>query len=56
MLDAGMAIDRVSKFIGHASITVTIDRRQHLLPRSEAEAAEIPNEHHARRRQSRLSR
>jgi integrase len=50
MLDAGITIDKVSKFIGHSSITVTIDRYGHLLPGGEAEAAEILNEYHARRR------
>jgi integrase len=50
MLDAGITIDKVSKFMGHASITVTIDRYGHLLPGGEAEAAEILNEYHARRR------
>jgi integrase len=50
MLDAGITIDKVSKFMGHASITVTIDRYGHLLPGGEAEAAELLNEYHARRR------
>jgi hypothetical protein len=36
-----------------SSITVTIYRYGHLLPGSEAEAAEILNEYRARRRQSR---
>jgi hypothetical protein len=45
MLDAGITIDKVSKFMGHASITVTIDRYGHLLPGGEAEAAEILNEY-----------
>ncbi len=53
MLDAGITIDKVSKFMGHASITVTIDRYGHLLPGGEAEAAEILNEYHVRRRQQR---
>ena len=45
----GITIDKVSKFMGHASIsTVTIDRYGHLLPGGEAEAAEIlRNEYHA---------
>jgi integrase len=38
--------------IPHASITVTIDRYGHLLPGGEAEAAEILNEYHARRRRA----
>jgi integrase len=50
MLDAGITIDKVSKFMGHASITVTIDRYGHLLPGGEAEAAELLHEYHARRR------
>ena len=50
MLDAGITIDKVSKFIGHASITVTIDRYGHLLPGGEAEAAALLDEYHARRR------
>jgi integrase len=41
MLDAGIAIDKVSKFMGHSSITVTIDRYGHLLPGGEAEAAAL---------------
>jgi integrase len=53
MLDAGITIDKVSKFMGHASITVTIDRYGHLLPGGEAEAAEVLNEYHARRRRQR---
>jgi integrase len=52
-LDAGIPIDKVSKFMGHASITITIDRYGHLLPGGEAEAAEILNEYHASRRHRR---
>jgi integrase len=37
--------------MGHASITVTIDRYGHLLPGGEAEAAKILNEYHNRRSQ-----
>jgi hypothetical protein len=48
--DAGITIDKVSKFIGHTSITVTIDRYGHLLPGGEAEAVALLDEHHARRR------
>ncbi len=51
MLDAGITIDKVSKFIGHSSITVTIDRYGHLLPGGEAEAAALLDEYHTRRRQ-----
>jgi hypothetical protein len=41
-----------SKFMGHTSITATIDRNRHLLPGGEAEAADLLNEYHARRRRS----
>jgi integrase len=54
-LDAGISMDKVSKFMGHASITITIDRYGHLLPGGEAEAAELLNEYHARRRRTRRS-
>jgi integrase len=50
MLDAGITIDKVSKFMGHSSITVTIDRYGHLLPGGEAEAAALLDAYHERRR------
>jgi hypothetical protein len=50
MLDANISIDKVSKFVGHSSITVTIDRCGHLSPGGE-EAAALLEEHHARRHQ-----
>ena len=50
MLDAGVGIDKVSKFMGHASITITIDRYGHLLPGGEAEAAALLDAYHDRRR------
>jgi integrase len=43
-LEAGIAIEKVSKFIGHTAITVTIDRYGHLLPGGEAEAAALLDE------------
>ncbi|MGA9313211.1 MAG: site-specific integrase [Solirubrobacteraceae bacterium] len=52
-LDAGIPIDKVSKYMGHASITITIDRYAHLLPGGEAEAAEILKDYYARRRERR---
>jgi len=48
MLDAGITIDKVSKFMGHASIT--IDRYGHLLPGGEAEAAALLDAYHHRKR------
>ncbi len=47
MLDAGISIDKVSKMMGHASITITIDRYGHLLPGGEAEAAALLDAYHA---------
>lgn len=41
-LDAGISMDEVSKYMGHAYITITIDRYGHLLPGGKAEAAEPP--------------
>jgi integrase len=46
MLDAGIAIDKVSKFMGHASITITIDRYGHLLPGGEANAITLLDAYH----------
>lgn len=48
MLDAGIAIDKVSKFMGHASITITIDRYGHLLPGGEADAIALLDAYHRR--------
>jgi integrase len=49
MLDAGVGNDKVSKFMGHASITITIDRYGHLLPGGEAEAAALLDAYHQRK-------
>jgi integrase len=49
MLDAGIPIDKVSKFIGHASITITIDRYGHLLAGGEEEAIALLDRYHRRR-------
>ena len=48
MLDAGITIDKVSKFMGHASITITIDRYGHLLPGGEADAIALLDTYHQR--------
>ncbi len=50
MLDAGITIDKVSKFMGHASITITIDRYGHLLPGGEADAIALLDAYHQRHR------
>lgn len=48
MLDAGIAIEKVSKFMGHASISITIDRYDHLLPTGEAKAIALLDAYHRR--------
>jgi integrase len=50
MLDAGISIDKVSKFMGHASIAITVDRYSHLLPGGEADAVALLDAYHERRR------
>ncbi len=52
MLDAGITIDKVSKFIGHASITITIDRYGHLLPGGEDDAIALLDNYYQRNRDS----
>jgi integrase len=50
MLDAGISIDKVSKFMGHASIAITVDRYDHLLREGEAEAIALLDAYHERHR------
>jgi integrase len=52
MLDAGITIDKVSKFMGHASITITIDRYGHLLPGGETDAIALLDAYHQRHQRS----
>jgi integrase len=40
MIAAGVNAKALSTYIGHASISITMDRYWHLMPGSEAEAAE----------------
>jgi len=49
MLDAGITIDKVSKFMGHASITITIDRYGHLFPGGENDAVALLDAYHEKR-------
>jgi integrase len=49
MLDAGLPAEKVSKFIGHASIAITIDRYGHLLPAGEAQATALLDAYYRRR-------
>jgi integrase len=41
MIAAGVNAKTLSAYLGHASITVTIDRYGHLFPGNESEAAEL---------------
>ena len=45
---AGVNLKALSTFMGHASITITLDRYGHLLPGSEEEAAGLVDEYLAR--------
>jgi integrase len=48
MIAAGVNVKALSEFLGHASITITLDRYGHLLPGSIAEAAALLDAYHAR--------
>jgi integrase len=39
MIAAGVNVKALSTYMGHSSITITLDRYGHLLPGNEAEAA-----------------
>ena len=41
MIDAGVNPKALSTFMGHPSITITLDRYGHLMPGSESDAAEL---------------
>jgi integrase len=41
MIAAGVNAKALSVFMGHSSITITLDRYGHLFPGSEAEAASL---------------
>ena len=41
MIAAGVNAKALSVFMGHSSITITLDRYGHLFPGSEAEAANL---------------
>jgi integrase len=41
MVAAGVNAKALSTFMGHANISITLDRYGHLMPGSEAEAAEL---------------
>jgi Phage integrase family len=48
MIAAGVNVKALSEFLGHASITITLDRYGHLLPGSIAEAATLLDAYLAR--------
>jgi integrase len=41
MIAAGVNAKSLSAYMGHSSITITLDRYGHLMPGSEAQAAEL---------------
>ena len=41
MIAAGVNAKALSTYMGHASITITLDRYGHLFPGNEAEAADL---------------
>lgn len=48
MLDAELGLDKISKYVGHSSVTITIDIYGHLMPGHEAESAAFMDDYHAR--------
>lgn len=48
MIAAGVNVKALSTFLGHASITITLDRYGHLMPGSIAEAASLLDTYLAR--------
>jgi integrase len=51
MIAAGVNAKALSTFMGHANISITLDRYGHLMPGSEAEAAELLNAYLAAQRE-----
>lgn len=41
MIAAGVNLKALSTYLGHASITITLDRYGHMLPGNETETADI---------------
>jgi len=50
LIAAGVNSKAVSTYMGHASITITLDRYGHLMPGNEAEAADLLDGYLARQR------
>ena len=45
LLAAGLNAKTLSTYLGHATITITLDRYVHLMPGSEVEARTVLNAH-----------
>ena len=56
LIAAGVNSKAVSTYMGHASITITLDRYGHLMPGNEAEAADLLDAYIARERARPLSK
>ena len=52
LIAAGVSSKAVSTYMGHASITITLDRYGHLFPGNEAEAADLLDAYLAREREA----
>lgn len=50
MIAAGVNPKALQSFMGHANISITLDRYGHLMPGSEAEAGEMLDSYLARRK------
>jgi len=50
MIAAGVNAKALSTFMGHANVSITLDRYGHPMPGSEAEAAQLLSNYLARRR------
>ena len=50
LIAAGVSSKAVSTYMGHASITITLDRYGHLFPGNEAEAADLLDGYLAKQR------
>ena len=55
MIAAGVNAKALSTFMGHANISITLGRYGHLMPGSEAEAADLLDTYLAEQRQRRAA-
>ncbi len=55
MIAAGVNAKALSTFMGHANISITLDRYGHLMPGSEAEAADLLDAYLAEQRRRRAA-